>query len=238
MEVGKSVKLYTMNKKITSLIPFYNESDNILSILKMLTNVSQISQIICIDDGSKNNLYEKIKKSFPNVELIQNKINIGKAGSIFKATEKSNNEDVLLLDADLVDLSVNEVSHAIDLYKTNNLDMLILENKGDNNFIDSILRKTIIQSGKRILTKTDLLKIAKRTPEKYQLEVAINQYMHLHNKKIAWIKSNSFNPHKKKKIGLIKGIIEDHKMNMSIVNYLGLKDYISQLLFFCKKEII
>jgi glycosyltransferase involved in cell wall biosynthesis len=227
-----------MQKYVSCIIPFYNESDSFLLILDELLQIKEIDQIICVNDGSTNDLISKIQSQFNDIEIISLNKNKGKANAIRVGLLRAKNDDILLFDADLQKVEDTEIRLAIKKYFLNEYDLLIMENKGDNSIIDGLLKKTIFQSGKRLLFKNDLIQIFKKDVSRYELEVAINQYMIDRKKNIGWISSNSFNPHKVKKRGWVKGILEDITMTMQIVKYLGVRGYINQIRFFYKKSFM
>lgn len=221
----------------TAIIPFYNEDLNILDIIKSLEQVEQIGKVICVDDGSTNDVSEHISISFPKVLVVRLKQNEGKSKAVFEGLKKVSTNNVVLIDADLKNINPSEIKDAICKFETNHLDMLILRNKGDNSFIDSFFRKEIFLSGKRITKRSDLEMITNLNPKRYRLELAINKYMLDSGKKVAWTESSSYNPHKKKKLGFIKGSLIDLKMESSLISYLGVVEYFKQMFFFCKTRV-
>ena len=57
------------------------------------------------------------------------------------------------------------------------------------------------------------------------------------HKTVKWIGCSAFNPHKKEKIGWIKGTVIDLQMDISIIRFLGLVDYLKQMFFFARSEL-
>jgi glycosyltransferase involved in cell wall biosynthesis len=56
---------------ISCLIPFYNEGNQILKVLEVISKVNGIDQIVAIDDGSTDLAFLKIQSKFPKVRLIR-----------------------------------------------------------------------------------------------------------------------------------------------------------------------
>lgn len=222
----------------TCIIPFYNETENILSVIDVLKKISSINQIICVDDASANNIPKMIKDQFPKVTLITLPVNLGKAESVFEGAKLSKNEAIFLIDADLINVKSEEINKALNKYSEDpSIDMIIMKNYGPNRIMDSIFRNDIFLSGKRILKKTDLLKIKLDKPSGYQLEVAINDYMLRNSKNVCWIENSAINPHKVQKFGFSEGMLRDLKMEISLVSFIGIRKYLQQILFFCREEI-
>ncbi len=223
-----------MINSLSCIIPFYNETDSLLKILTELSKVKNITQFICVDDGSTNNLSEKIQNKFPKILLIPLSINNGKSFAVRKGLEKTIEENIILFDADLIDVKKLEVEKAIKIYFNGYYDLLIMKNIGDNKFIDGILRKDIFQSGKRILSKSDLNNVLKNEIKGFELEVLINKYMINAHKKVGWVENSSYNPHKIKKEALFRGFLKDFNMTVQIICRIGLIDYVKQMIFFAK----
>jgi glycosyltransferase involved in cell wall biosynthesis len=100
-------------KKVSIIIPFYNEAGNIIRLLEDL--VKELSEIIdfnfeliLIDDRStdqsKNLVKSFIKDSNKfNIKLIENENNIGKTFSIKKAIELITTDFLIFMDGDYQD---------------------------------------------------------------------------------------------------------------------------------------
>ena len=74
--------------KITALIPVYNEADSLPIIIDKVLKVSEISQIIVVDDCSTDGTRDWLKSySHPRVKLIFHEKNQGKTGAINTAIE-------------------------------------------------------------------------------------------------------------------------------------------------------
>lgn len=224
---------------ITLLVPSYNEGKNILIVLDSFKKISTISQTIVIDDGSSDNTESLIRLRFPDVELIRMPRNLGKSEAVRTGLKKALNPIILLFDADIRNINTQELKAVIvNFCSQKNLDMLILENKGSNNFIDTLLRKNIVLSGKRLIHKHHLEDVYKEfRPHGYQLELAINKYMSTHKKNVKWVKDNAYNPHKIVKTSFINGLQKESSMQYSIVSFMGFYEYLKQLLFFCREEL-
>jgi glycosyltransferase involved in cell wall biosynthesis len=53
-------------EKVSCVIPFYNEDPGQVKIIvRSVKDIPEVSQIICIDDGSANNTAGELEKAFP-----------------------------------------------------------------------------------------------------------------------------------------------------------------------------
>lgn len=97
--------------KVSTIIPVFNEEKTIGNILKTLMKIEDISQVIVVDDGSKDNTYRIVNK-FP-VKLIKHKKNKGKGAAMKSGVKKTRNDIVLFLDGDLKGLTQKNVTDLI-----------------------------------------------------------------------------------------------------------------------------
>ncbi|PIR75062.1 MAG: glycosyl transferase [Candidatus Magasanikbacteria bacterium CG_4_9_14_0_2_um_filter_42_11] len=225
-----------MKHTYTCIIPFYNESTRILDTLEIVTQVNAFSEIICIDDGSSDNALIDIQKQFPEVQLMTLPTNRGKSDAIAAGLHATETSHIFLIDADLRSLSDEELSSAIKKYETHHLDMLIL-GRHDSNLFVKMNRGDILFSGQRILSVTDLHHIFSISPDKYQLEIAINTYMRKKNARVAWMPSSLLNTYKSKKWGFFSGVSHELSMAWDIIKYAGPREYLRQIRLFAKQQV-
>lgn len=95
-----------ISKKISIIIPVYNEELNVLKIYEeislVLSNYIEF-ELIFVEDGSKDSTYEKlriIQKKDLRVKIIKNSSNFGQSFSIHRGIKDSNFDDVVTLDGD------------------------------------------------------------------------------------------------------------------------------------------
>lgn len=90
-------------KKISIIIPVYNESDSILKLI-VETEKSLKSKIeyelIIVDDGSVDETVSILNKSKKNIKLISNKKNIGQSKSLLNGIKKSSYDTIVTMDGD------------------------------------------------------------------------------------------------------------------------------------------
>ena len=222
----------------TLIIPFYNEGKQLLEIVEAVLKVNLIKQIILVDDGSTNNISETIKGKFKELDLIKLNENGGKSTAIKSALEKVESQNVVMLDADYQNIVPQELEKILFRYTNSDIDMLLLKVGGGNNWFDRLLRKEILFTGFRVLATNDLKKVfINLNPKGYQLEVAINEYMHRNNKKVAWLPTSVLNIHKSQKWGKVNGFLRSIRMELSILHYLGLNKFLRQVFLFANRKL-
>ena len=95
-------------KKFSIIIPVYNESLNIISlineILETLPENEFKFEIILVNDASTDNtenLINKLIKVYPkNIKLLNNKKNLGQSVSLMEGIKKSSYETIVTMDGD------------------------------------------------------------------------------------------------------------------------------------------
>ena len=97
-------------KKLSVVVPCYNESLNILNTVKRIElNIKKISQnfeIIFVDDGSTDNSFQilkEISKTNQNLKIIRFSRNFGHQNAIYAGIESASGDGIFLIDADLQD---------------------------------------------------------------------------------------------------------------------------------------
>jgi glycosyltransferase involved in cell wall biosynthesis len=222
---------------ISCIIPYYNEGDRLKKTLEVVTRISLIDEIVCVDDGSTDQVHQYIKQLFPSITLVRQEINQGKVAAIARGLHYTTHDTIFLLDADLEGLDSTELSQTITRYGQGDIDVLIMGRKSTNWFV-RLNRGDIIFSGQRIVKKEDLIQTFSSKPTGYQLEIAMNKTLRQHRRRVGALISTSFtNTYKYKKWGYIGGWKRELSMAWSLIRFAGIREYISQILTFAKTEI-
>jgi glycosyltransferase involved in cell wall biosynthesis len=95
-------------KRITIVIPAYNEEHNILPVLSAITVEMQKTKesysIIVVDDGSTDKTWQIITKArddFPMLQAIQLSRNFGKEAALVAGLDMAKGDAVIIMDADM-----------------------------------------------------------------------------------------------------------------------------------------
>lgn len=97
------------NKKITILIPVYNEEKNIENLIKKLNTVvadikPYLFEYVFVDDGSKDNsvnILENASKQDKRIKVIELSRNFGKEIALTSGLHHINSDALIIMDADL-----------------------------------------------------------------------------------------------------------------------------------------
>jgi GT2 family glycosyltransferase len=94
------------NKRIAILILFYNDIQNIKDVLESTTDQTYSNkEVICIDNASSDGTTDYIKVNYPQLELIENKENLGYAKAYSIVLERVFNQNIdaaVLLNSDTI----------------------------------------------------------------------------------------------------------------------------------------
>lgn len=218
------------------LIPFHNEGRRVLAVLAVVSKIQEIDSIICVDDGSEDQASEWIKERYPQVKLVRLEKNQGKTGAVREGLKRVKAEYVLLLDADLEALQVEEIKEAIEKVKAEPaIDMIILRRLNDP-LSSQIIRGDILVSGERILRRRDLGEVLAEEVEGYELELAMNNYMMKNFKKVYWLPNSAVHPYKFKKRGFLEGAQGEAEMYFKLISRFDAVDYLEQVMTFCRER--
>lgn len=98
------IKTGTMGKKLSILIPVYNERETLKEILRRIRNVEVPleREIILVDDGSTDGTRDLLEKlDDGDVKVVLHERNRGKGAAVRTAIEHATGEILLIQDADL-----------------------------------------------------------------------------------------------------------------------------------------
>jgi len=202
-------------RQVSCIIPAYNEEPRIEGVLKAAYKHPLISEIIVVDDSSKDNTKEVVRK-FKDVKLFINEKNMGKSYSVANGITRAREDIILLLDADLIGLTQKNITDLIEPVISNQADISI-SLRGNAVWY---YRKIGIDfvSGERVFHK----KLIKKNLEKiqklyaYELEMYLNKLIIKNKyriKVVFWENVSSVLKHRKSGFS---GLKTDIVMNLRI----------------------
>jgi glycosyltransferase involved in cell wall biosynthesis len=213
----------------TCVIPFFNEENRILSVLRELLKVEEFDEFILVNDWSTDNWGSLVKdfiKDLKRVKLVEYPQNHWKSYAVKIWLSKVKSDYVFFFDADLQWVKKDEVWRVIkSLYKYPEIDTWILRRIYTKRFV-RIFMTDLLLSGQRMLKTTDAKKIFEWKMSGYQMEIAINTYMYNHKK--LWVRYpfSAENTFKKEKYWALKWFIREFNMYKNIFRYKGFFEYV------------
>jgi len=100
----KTVPSKCENHTCSVIIPCYNEAGNIERCIRSIKNVGVSTELIFVDDGSRDGTSDRVKKlmaEFPYVKLISCSQNKGKGNAVRLGIEAAGGDVMMIYDADL-----------------------------------------------------------------------------------------------------------------------------------------
>lgn len=200
---------------VTAIIPAYNEEKYIANVLKVLTEVKEITQIIVVSDGSRDNTVQKALVW--GVQVIALPKNIGKGGALTIGLNYALEENVLLLDADLIGLTKQHIHDLVKPVLVGQAEMTVGVFENGRLATDMAQFISPYLSGQRCLKKKWLEQIDNLALSGFGVEMVLNQFAQ--QKKIPTVNvqlSNMTHITKEEKLGLVRGFAYRLKMYWEI----------------------
>ena len=112
-------------KKLSIVVPVYNEKNTIETILSRLESVDLgvEKEIIIIDDGSKDGTRDILKKHESRYKIIYHEINQGKGAAVRNGLKNMSGDYVVIQDADL-EYNPSDFKRMLEYAKINNAEVV------------------------------------------------------------------------------------------------------------------
>ncbi|MCX6813213.1 MAG: glycosyltransferase family 2 protein [Candidatus Azambacteria bacterium] len=214
--------------KVSCIIPAYNEEPRIGTVLRVVYNHPLIDEIIVVDDASKDNTKDIVRK-YEGVQLIIHEKNKGKSQTVVDGIIQSKGDIVFLLDADLIGLTPKNISDLIEPVLSQKADISISMRKSSP-WIDRKIGFDFI-SGERVFLKklvqnhlNEMQKLARFGLEVYLNKLIIKNKFRI--KVVFW--EDVISLWKYKKSGLFPGLKGDFLMILDILKTVSVFEVIHQ----------
>ena len=148
-----------MEEKLSIVMPCYNEGEriynNLLETSKIISKFSSNYEIICVNDGSRDNSEEEIKKACKkdkNIRIVTYKKNKGKGYALKQGTKEATGSLIAFADADL-ELSPTFIEKYIDIMKKTGSDVVVGSKLHKDSEVNYPLKRRILSFGYYIILK-------------------------------------------------------------------------------------
>jgi polyisoprenyl-phosphate glycosyltransferase len=231
MSYLEQIKKFQKKYKVSCIIPAWNEEENISKVIKVVKTYPVFDEIIVVDDGSKDNTVKIVKQfNVKHLKLISHKFNQGKTAAVKTGVDNSRGDLIVLLDADLIGLSHENISKMIFYVLNKQCDLTILDRAGDRSAIWGWTNCARFFGGERAFWKKDFLEIKLPYEGGYLLEIVMNLHYIKRNKKIRNVYcDNLYTVHQYHKFGIMRGYYNYLKMSIKIVRKATVRGFISQI---------
>lgn len=164
--------VHSEEKMVSVIVPAYNESATIGSVVCTALSHPLVDEVIVVDDGSSDATVEVALEA--GAKVISKRINRGKAGAMETGVRQSKNSILFFIDADILGLTHDMMSLAISSVQNRASDLFVLivdySAFGGKFFI----HRMPLVGGVRVLRR----RIWDAVPEEYkkgfQIELAMN----------------------------------------------------------------
>ena len=169
---------------IAAIIPTYNEELNVAGVLEVLHATAILGEVILVDDGSSDRTVEILRQAAAmdqRFRVIQHEKNSGKGQAIFSGWAATSAPILLLLDADLKNLTPDHLQALLEPVINHRADMTLGLFRGGHFGTDLSHRLTPFLTGQRGL-RAELLKyVSREASVGYGFEVALTVAAQQHN---------------------------------------------------------
>lgn len=216
-----------VDKTISCLIPAWNEAARIGAVLNAVADHPALAEVIVIDDGSTDGTATAATRQ--GVRVIRQP-NGGKASAVFHGASLARGTHILLLDADLIGLTAQDVDLLVAPVLADQCDATI-SLRGNSPWLWRAMGVDYI-SGERVLPAAHL---RATTLPGFGLEVHINRQWRLARTRVRIVRCPKLaSPAKARKKGLLRGIAADIGMMRDIFRTASVTEVARQLVFFVK----
>lgn len=162
---------------LSVIIPAFNEEASIKRVIETTLEYPEVKEIIVIDDFSKDKTF-KIASSFDDKRLtvLKHERNQGKSGALKTGMDNSSGEDVMFLDADLVNFKVEHIKELYYPIKQGIATAVIGILSGGRVATDFAQIFAPMLSGMRCV-KREILNKFEQWDTRFGIEVALNSYL-------------------------------------------------------------
>ncbi len=162
------------HKRITAIVPAYNEAVRIGRVLETLTTYPNFKEVIVVDDGSTDHTLEIVKKF--NVQYVRNATNRGKGFSMDRGVALASGDVVFFCDADVIGLTHQIIDEITSPVLHGEVDMFIGMRNRKWYFAHQIITLIPLVGGERAMTKSLWQKLPAYYKQYFRIEPALNFY--------------------------------------------------------------
>jgi glycosyltransferase involved in cell wall biosynthesis len=169
---------------IAAILPVFNEELNVCDVLDVLHASSILDDIILIDDGSSDNTFGILNRAAAidrRIKVIRHDQNRGKGQAIFSGWSATCASVLLLLDADLKELSPDHINALLAPVIDHRADMTLGLFQGGHFSTDLSHRLSPFLTGQRGLRAELLKNISHEAAAGYGFEIALTVTASQHN---------------------------------------------------------
>lgn len=203
---------------VVAIIPAYNEGKTIGGVLRTLTQLKVLDEIIVVSDGSNDNTVS-VAKNY-NVRIIELDENQGKSKAILLGVQNSDAKTILMLDADLIGLTPEHVIALLNPVLSGDYDMSVGVFKHGRGATDLAQKLAPYLSGQRAINREFFEKLELYHIKDYGIEMALTKIAEKDKVRVKQVELwDLTHVMKEEKRGLWIGLLSRMKMYWDVIFY-------------------
>ncbi|QTF08727.1 glycosyltransferase family 2 protein [Brenneria izadpanahii] len=220
---------------VSCIIPAHNEALRIGNVLEAVIRHPLLCEIIVVDDASSDGTAELAQRQ--GITVIRLPENRGKSQAVAEGIAAAAGSHLLLLDADLVGLTADDITSLIQPVQQQQADVTISLRR-NSPFLWRVIGLDYI-SGERVFARA---MIAARLDElrslpHFGLEVWLNQIWIAQNARVRVVKwPRVISPYKAAKMGWLRGLRADAAMMRDIFHTISLGEALRQIITLLRRR--
>ena len=202
--------------QVAVIIPAFNEEQRILNVLFAVRASKLMTEIIVVDDGSKDKTAE-VARTVEGVKVIKLKVNRGKGGALAAGVAATKAGVIAFVDADLSGMQGQHIDDIIRPVLNGQCDMCVGIFRGGKAWSDMAQRITPYLSGQRALRRELFEAVPYMSDLRMGVEWALTNVAEKRRAKVTRVLNRGVsNCAKEQKMGLVNGLKARGIMYMEI----------------------
>lgn len=177
-------------KKVTAIVPAYNEQENIGHVLNILNHVQGVDNILVVDDGSEDRtvpIVKQMQEKDQRLSLLSLPYNQGKGKAMLTGAQTCISDLLLFLDADLKSVKPHHIEDLISPVQEERCAMSV-GLFADGQWTTSLTHKLFpFLSGQRCLSWPLFQDIYKEKISGWSIETALNLHAKIKRYEVKYV---------------------------------------------------
>lgn len=208
-------------KRVTAVIPAYNEEGRITQVLKAVTQAELVDEVLVVSDGSTDRTFETALR-YPGVQAIRLESNQGKAAAMTAGALYTEADILVFLDADLLGLRPQHVDKLVRPVLMDFADMSVGVFKGGRFLTDLAQKLAPVISGQRAIPRDLFLSAGDVSSVGMGIELALTLWAIDEELRVCNVVIDGVtHVMKEEKLGPLKGSAARLKMYCDIARVMG-----------------
>ncbi len=211
----------TTQSNIGILIPAYNEESTIADVVRVALETG-LGEVVVVADGCSDKTAWVARAA--GARVLEYQPNRGKGGAVAAGVASMTQETLVLLDADLTNLTPQHVLSMLEPLKMGVADTTVGLFSGGGGITDFGNRATPQWSGQRAIPRAVLARVPDLENREYAIELAITDQIQLENLRCKFVNLEGLSQLiKEQKLGLVRGFFRRLKMYWQIWKYAAIE---------------